>query len=403
MATEQDYQAFLDRIAALEETVADRLSSRLVSDPQLADVLVKQIDDLLQQAVTADNAIPPPPDKGLAQLVGVGPEASDALGKTRIPQEITPYDETVSSERLVAMGDLYYIYQHEKIGVFRATQKLQELFRAGAVYLSSGSGAYALYQFDRREVLRYTLRDRLAAYRRAFGYGRSPVPVGSRANTDFHGLFSHFANQVALFWRDKRISDVMRERAYDPSFGSIAVVRRAGLDLRNNLKFTSYGHVNMLRVEVMQLLDEAYRILGSDDIKRIFGADTAWDVIEIILAQYFGERLVTSPRQGMAIAGRELLRWLAQPHVLQTQRTKFETLLLEIAENAEEWLTSAQSLGLAVRQEDRRVMPWDRSALPAGGGERVARPPAARRPMPPMARAGAGTRGRMPVANGSRP
>ena len=178
MATEQEYQAFLDRVAALEQTVADRLSSRLVSDPQLADVLVKQIDDLLQKAVDADMAIPPPPDKGLAQLVGVGPEASDALGKTRIPQAITPYDETVSSERLVAMGDLYYIYQHEKIGVFRAVRELQELFRAGAVYLSSGSGAYALYQFDRREVLRYTGRDRLAAYRRAFGYGRSPVPTG---------------------------------------------------------------------------------------------------------------------------------------------------------------------------------------------------------------------------------
>ena len=38
MATEHDYQAFLDRVAALEETVADRLSSRLVTDPQLADV-----------------------------------------------------------------------------------------------------------------------------------------------------------------------------------------------------------------------------------------------------------------------------------------------------------------------------------------------------------------------------
>ena len=402
MATEHDYQAFLDRIAALEETVADRLSSRLVSDPQLADVLVKQIDDLLQKAVDADMAVPPPPDKGLAQLVGVGPEAAAKLGQTRIPQAITPYDETVSSERLIAMGDLYYIYQHERIGVFRAVQKLQELFRAGAVYLSSGSGAYALYQFDRREVLRYTGRDRLAAYRRAFGYGRAPVPTGSRANSDFHGLFGHFANQVALFWRDKRISDVMRERAYDPSFGSIAVVRRAGLDLRNNLKFTSYGHVNVLRVEVMQLLDEAYRILGSDDIKRIFGADTAWDVIEIILAQYFGDRLVTSPRQRMAIAGRELFRWLAQPHVLQTQRAQFETLLLEIAEYAEEWLTSAQSLGVAVRQEDRRVLPWDRSSLPAGGGERLGRPSVPRQPMHPTARSG-GTRGLIPARNGSRP
>ena len=114
----------------------------------------------------------------------------------------------------------------------------------------------------------------------------------------------------------------------------------------------------------MQLLDEAYRILGSDDIKRIFGADTAWDVIEIILAQYYGERLVTSPRQRMAISGRELFRWLAQPHVLQTQRTQFETLVLEIAEYAEEWLTSAQSLGVAVRQEDRRVLPWDRPRCP---------------------------------------
>jgi hypothetical protein len=151
----------------------------------------------------------------------------------------------------------------------------------------------------------------------------------------------------------------------------------------------------------MQLLDEAYRILGSDDIKRIFGADTAWDVIEIILAQYFGERLVTSPRQRMAITGRELFRWLAQPHVLQTQRAQFETLLLEIAENAEEWLTSAQSLGVAVRQEDRGVLPWDRSSLPVGGGERVARPPLPRKPPRPAERA-RGTRGRVPAMNGSR-
>ncbi|MFF4273890.1 hypothetical protein [Streptomyces sp. NPDC001536] len=389
MANQQDYQAFLDRIAALRETVTDRLSAQLVADPQLADVLTKQIDDLLQDAIKADLAEKPPPDKGLAQLVGLGEQAADALGRTRLPQAIEPYDETVSSERLVAMGDLYYIYQHEMIGVFRAVQKLQELFRAGAVYLSSGAGAYALYQFDRRQVLRYTRRDRLAAYRRAFGYGRAQVPAGSRSNSDFHGLFEHFVNQVALFHRDKRIADVVRERAYDPSFGSIAVVRRAGLDLRNNLKFTSYGHVNVLRVEVMQLLDEAYRILGSDDIKRLYGADTAWDVVEIVLAQYFGERLVTSPRQRMAIAGREVLRWLAQPHLLQNQRVTFETLLLEIAESSEEWLTSARSLGGGPPQEARRGLPWDRPAAPLTGGRQGARRP----PVPPTAR-GTGTRGR---------
>src|SRR5262245_51657271 len=238
MATEREYQSLYDRIAALRETVASRLATDLISNPQLADALTKQIDDMLAAAVEADGKTPPPPDKGLSQLAGVGPDAAHEFGETRVPQGVEEYDETITSERIIAVADLYYIYQHEKIGVFRVVQKLQELFRAGAVRLSAGKGAFSLYQFDRREVLRYTQRDRLSSYRRIFGYGTAPVSPGGRANVDFHSMFSHFVNQVTLFWRDKRISDVIRERAYDPSFGSIAIVRRSGLDLRNNLKWT---------------------------------------------------------------------------------------------------------------------------------------------------------------------
>ena len=366
MTTEGQVQDLLDRVAALQGTVIrERLADELIKHPDLGDALVKQIGELFDAVVLADNQQPLPPDKGLAQLVGVGPEAAAELRQTRLPHGVEPYDEAVASERIVAVADLYYIYQHEKLGVFRAIQKLQQLFRAGTIQLSSGKGAYALYQFDRREVLRYTKKDRIAAYRKAFGFGGGPVPPGSRANTDFGRLFTHFNNEVALFWRDKRISDVMREGAYDPSFGSIAIVRRAGLDLRNNLKFMSYGHLNVLRVEVMQLLDEAFRILGADDIKRQFGADTTGDGVESVLVQHFNEALVTSPRQRMGVAGREVLRWLAQPHVLQAQRAQFEALLLQIAEYAEEWLTSAQSLGLATRTDT---------------GDRVAR----RRAVPPI-------------------
>src|SRR5947208_2292169 len=271
MATEKEYQGLYDRIAALREQVTSKLSADLISNPQLADALTKQIDDMLASVVDADAKTTPPPDKGLAQLAGIGPEAAKEFGTTRVPAGVEPYDETITSERIMAVGDMYYLWQHEKIGVFRVVQKLQELFKAGTVRLSAGPGAYALYRFDRREVLRYTRRDRLAAYRRALGYGTAAVPAGSRANTDFHRLFTQFNSQVAVFWRDKRISDVVRERAFDPSFGSIAVVRRAGLDLRNNLKFTSFGHLNVLRVEVMQLLEEAFRILNADDIRRLFG------------------------------------------------------------------------------------------------------------------------------------
>jgi hypothetical protein len=371
MPTEQGTQDLFDRVAGLREQLVRRLGADLIANPQLSEALVRQVDELLHAALAAQAAEPPPPDLGVAQLAGIGPEAADDLGETRLPPGVVPYDETVVSERILAVGDLYYLYQHERLGVFRAVSKLQELFRAGTVRLSDGPGAFGLYQFDRRDVLRYTRLDRHAAYARILGYGSTPVPRGARRNGEFHGLFTHFVNQSALFWRDKRISDVIRERASDPSFGSIAVVRRAGLDLRNNLKFASFGHLNVLRVELMQVLDEAFRVLDADDIKRLFGADNAWDVLEEVLLRYFGERLVTSPRQRMAVAGREILRWLGQPHVLQTARSPFEALLLQIAEYAEEWLTSAESLGAAQRRTTARVMPFQGRAplavIPAVG------------------------------------
>lgn len=372
MATEQGTQDLFDRVAGLREQLVKQLGADLISNPQLAEALVRQVDDLVATAMQAQADEPPPPDLGIAQLAGIGPEAAQELGETRLPPGVRPYDEAVVSERVVAVGDLYYLYQHERLGVFRAVRKLQELFRAGTIRLSDGPGAFGLYQFDRRDVLRYTRTDRHAAYARVLGYGTTAVPRGARRNAEFHPLFTHFVNQSALFWRDKRISDVIRERASDPSFGSIAVVRRAGLDLRNNLKFASFGHLNVLRVEVMQVLDEAFRVLEADDIKRVFGADNAWDVLEEVLLRYFGERLVTSPRQRMAVAGREIIRWLAQPHVLQTSRSQFETLLLQIAEYAEEWLTSAESMGAADRRPAARVMPFRGRApltvVPAAGG-----------------------------------
>lgn len=376
MLSEAEYQGRLDRIQALREQLAQRLSGSLVSNPALAEELNGQLDELMSAAVDADSLRIDPPDGGLASLVGVGPQAAKEFGETLVSQGVAPYDEQVNSERIVAVGDLYYIYQHEQIGVFKVVQKLKELFEAGAVRLSSGPGAYRLYQFDRRDVLRYTRRDRLDAYRRVLGYGRGLGAGQSRPNTDFHMLFGHFVNQVTLFWRDKRISDVIRERALDPSFGSIAVVRRSGLDLRNNLKFSSFGHLNVMRVELMQVLDECFKILGSPDVIDLFGADNAWDVVDEVLIRYFDERLQSSPRQRMAVTGREVLRWLAGPHILQTARGEFEALLMNIAEPAEEWLTSAQAMSLARRSGSDRVMPWEQL-----GQSGVASPVAERSPL----------------------
>jgi hypothetical protein len=357
MGTTGDNQALLDQLAALRETLVDQLGAQLIQNPQLADALTQQIEDLLTQTIAEDAKAMIPPDGGFAELIGIGNEAARKVTETRLPQGVEDYDEQVASDRILAVADLYYLYQHEKVGVFRVVRKLQELFNAGAVRLSTGDGAYGLYRFDRRSILRYTQQQRLQTYRRVLGYTSTPPMPSAKPNREFHGLFTQFINGVAEFWRDKRISDVIRERAYDPSFGSIATVRRAGLDLRNNLKWFSYGHVNVFRIEVLQLLDEAFRILGAEDVKKLFGADNAWDVVEEVMLRYFKEHVNASQRHRLAISGRALIRWLAHKYILNTSRAEFEALLREIADPAEEWLTSAEVLGIAFRGHPQQVVP----------------------------------------------
>jgi hypothetical protein len=345
MVNVDDYHSLQTWVGETRKRLADSFAGPLLRDPSLARELNRQTDQILDAFLEA-LVVVPPGDLGLARLAGIGPDAATDFAQNIVSTGVESYDETVTPERILALADLYYAYNVERAGALRAVRTLQRLFNAGAVRLSTDVGAYGLYQFDKRDVLRFTADDRRAAYLRAFGYGSGPLAPGARPNTAFHGLFSGFMDQVSRYWRDKRISDVIRERADDPSFGSIAVVRRAGLDLRGNLRWASYGHLAVLTAEVTQVLGDAFQILDAPDVKSLFGAETAWDVVEEVLTRYFNEPLVTSARQRMGEAGREILRWLAQRYVLEQGRGAFEVFLENIADDAEEWLTSARSLGV---------------------------------------------------------
>lgn len=344
MPTTKDYDQTNDRIAALLQQTIEAMGPELVGNPELAEVINRIIDDQVDKYTEAQNGKNEAADGGLADLVGLGKDAPADLGQTRVSPGVANYDDTVTSDRILATADLYYIFMHELLGVFRVVDKLQELFRAGTLRISSGEGAYALYRFDKHGVLRYHKRDRLMAYHRVFGYGRDYPTPGTRPNTEFHGLFKHFIVEVAEYWQQKRISEVIRHHASDPTFGSIAIVRRAALDLRNNMKNTSYGYVNVLRIETSQALAECFKVLEAPDIMAQFGAQNGWETIELVMWQYFQESVQASTMNRMAVAGREMIQWLAEPFVLKNDRTQFETLLYRIAEPAEEWISSEEGM-----------------------------------------------------------
>jgi hypothetical protein len=346
MPNKSDYDQRNDRIAALLQNTVEALGPDLVANPELADVLNQMVDDQIRKYDASQNGKNQASDGGLADLIGLGKDAPADLGQAQVSSGVVNYDDTVTSERILATADLYYIYMHERLGVFRVMNKLQELFRAGTLRISSGEGAYGLYRFDKHGILRYHMRDRLRAYKRVLGYTRSDPGPGARSNPDFHGLFQFFISETAKYWRDKRISEVIRHNATDPTFGSIAIVRRTGLDLRNNMKNSSYGYINVLRIETSQALAESFKVLESQDIKAQFGAQTAWDVIELVLWQYFHEATYASTMNRMAVAGRDIIRWLAEPFVLESNRQRFEAFLSRIAEAAEEWVSSEEGIRL---------------------------------------------------------
>jgi len=95
-----------------------------------------------------------------------------------------------------------------------------------------------------------------------------------------------------------------------------------------------------------RLLEAAFAILGSEDIMNLFGSPTAWDTLEEVQQRYLDEAPLASQRSRMAIAGRDVLRWLAEPYLLTNVRIDFETFLEDIVDQCDDWLTSAESLGL---------------------------------------------------------
>ena len=355
----------LTKLAAIREQLAQAAALERPHDSAVAAVLNELLSEIEQAVDQPPTEAVPAGDNGLAHLIGLGPEAITTVDATPPDVFVQPYEDAVTSERLVAVANLYYQYQHEKAGIFVAILKLQELFKAGKVRLSSGPGALGLYQYDRKRVLRTSAKERLQAYRRVFGYTSAEPPAGSKPNAPFHGLFVGFNSHVARFFRDKRISDVVKGQGAADSFGSVATVRRAGLDLRSNLKAASYGYVNVLTIELSQLLQQSFDILRADDVRNLFGAETAWDVLEEVLRRYMGRDVQPSQRSRLARAGRDIIRWLARSYVLNPSRGAFENTLGEIAEDCEEWITTASSLGELAPGASRRpsnVVPLKRSA-----------------------------------------
>jgi hypothetical protein len=190
--------------------------------------------------------------EGFLDLIGFGGKGPVVFEDLPYPYIKPDFDESVVPSQLHAAAELYFIYQHERLKVFQVIEVLLRLFRLGKMRIQRGPGARGLYLVEKWKPLRYTQRDRMIAYRRAFNYGTAQAPAGAIVNRNFHRQLVGFMVAVAQFFRDLLIGEVIRGGALieQRPFGSIATVQRIGLDLRYALDRTTYGNIFALSTDV---------------------------------------------------------------------------------------------------------------------------------------------------------
>jgi hypothetical protein len=280
---------------------------------------------------------------GFLDLIGFGGKGAPPFGELSHPFIRPDFDEAVVASQLHAAAELYYIYQHERMKVFEVVNVLRRLFQLGRMRIQRGPGARGLYLLEKWRPLRYSLQDRMVAYRRAFNYGRAPAPAGAIVNTNFHRLLVGFMVAVSQYFRDLLIGEVIRGGPLieQRPFGSVATVQRLGLDLKWALDRSSYGNILALAQEAGHYLKSVLQLLDAPDIKKAFDANTKWDVVEIVSNRYLGGMAELSQRAKMAESGRRVLLWVADNDF----RTAIDPILFQsearpFGPHAEAWIAA---------------------------------------------------------------
>lgn len=281
--------------------------------------------------------------EGFIDLIGFGDKGAPPFEDIVYPFMKTDFDEAVIPSQLHAAAELYYIYQHERMKIFKVLDVLRRLFQLGRMRIQRGPGARGLYLLEKWKPLRYTLRDRMIAYRRAFNYGTSSAPAGAIVNKNFHTQLVAFITALAQYFRDLMISEVIRggQLVSQRPFGSVAMIQRLGIDLRYALDRSSYGNILALTHETGHYLKTMLQLLDASDIKKSFDANTKWDVVEIISNRYLGGAEELSQRAKMAESGRRILQWISDSDFkTATDPILFQSEARPFGPHAEAWIAA---------------------------------------------------------------
>ena len=200
----------------------------------------------------------------------------------------------ILADNLRAAQGLYFAAMLEEAKVFAVVDRLADLFSTGRLPLGRGNAGERLYLYWKHAPIRLSGKDRRNLYSRTFGFPGGDGEAAS--NREFADLWMRFVAAVSEFGSRP-------ERAED--------VRRAGLDLAQNLSTHGYGMAYFAAAELELQIREMIDILSDAEIQSAYGVHDAWAVLERVAVLELGGATSAARYRAMARSGAKLIAWLA--------------------------------------------------------------------------------------------
>jgi hypothetical protein len=267
------------------------------------------------------NAVEVPIDQsGLGQRVTIllsEYEAPSVGGNLSLPSlenpEVAEADLVRDNIRAVAL--IYAGWNLEELRLFQVLDRVVEVFMNGQLPVGFDNGGRALsdYYFDDDDK-RLTEAARRMTYSRVLGVPGGEVSKEAPPNRGFQDLLLRFMANVSEFERQRRISDVVGNRArIDVLSNTGEQVRKTGFDLAANASLYGYGGTFFVAQRLAKQIERALRILSVPEVLAAYGVQSPFQVVERVCAADLGGMVPNVvQRRTMADAGKRLIDLVAQ-------------------------------------------------------------------------------------------
>lgn len=264
--------------------------------------------------------------------------ALDQLGDIDIPE---PATDRIDKAQLRALASLYLAADLEPAGIIPSVETLAGLAATGAAAIDLGGAEPLLIAWWRHRTQRVSAAERGAFFSRLFGTSSGPVAADAERNFQFE---ERMLNLCEALYKLDELS------VGDPYGGSMqqSRVRSAARALVGNLGQASGGITAFMAGEIIQMLKDAFAIVGNKDLRGAFYARDVWGVVAGIGRMARQPPVQAAPYIRRGKAGMTVVAWLADVSDQIGSSGALVTVGHPVVGAAADWIEATLSIGETV-------------------------------------------------------